>query len=45
MSDVLLHAADGRSVHVWNIELRREDGELSCVSRLTTSIIEVRGRA
>lgn len=30
----------GRSVHVWNIELRREDGELFCVSRLTTSIIE-----
>jgi 1,4-dihydroxy-2-naphthoyl-CoA hydrolase len=35
----------GRSVHVWNIELRRDDGELSCVSRLTTSIIEMRGRA
>ena len=30
----------GRTVHVWNIELRREDGELSCVSRLTTAIIE-----
>lgn len=30
----------GRSVHVWNIELRRDDGELSCVARLTTSIIE-----
>jgi uncharacterized protein (TIGR00369 family) len=33
----------GRSVHVWNIELRRADGELSCVARLTTSIIERRG--
>jgi 1,4-dihydroxy-2-naphthoyl-CoA hydrolase len=32
----------GRSVHVWNIELRRDDGELSCVARLTTSIIERR---
>ncbi|WP_223880567.1 PaaI family thioesterase [Roseococcus microcysteis] len=32
----------GRSVHVWNIELRRGDGHLSCVSRLTTSIIEAR---
>lgn len=32
----------GRSVQVWNIELRRGDGHLSCVSRLTTSIIEVR---
>lgn len=30
----------GRSVHVWNIELRREDGEVFCVSRLTTAIIE-----
>ena len=30
----------GRSVHVWNIELRRDDGELFCVSRLTTAIIE-----
>jgi len=29
----------GRSVQVWNIELRRGDGQLSCVSRLTTSII------
>lgn len=32
----------GRSVHVWNIEIRREDGELTCVSRLTTAIIEKR---
>jgi 1,4-dihydroxy-2-naphthoyl-CoA hydrolase len=30
----------GRSVHVWNIELRRDDGEMFCVSRLTTAIIE-----
>jgi len=30
----------GRSVHVWNIELRRDDGELFCVSRLTTAILE-----
>jgi len=30
----------GRSVHVWNIELRRGDGELTCVSRLTTAILE-----
>lgn len=32
----------GRSVQVWNIEMRRGDGQLSCVSRLTTSIIEAR---
>lgn len=32
----------GRSVHVWSIELRRGDGQLSCVARLTTSIIEAR---
>jgi len=30
----------GRSMHVWNIELRREDGEMFCISRLTTAIIE-----
>jgi len=30
----------GRTVHVWNIEMRRGDGELFCVSRLTTAIIE-----
>ncbi|MBY0336352.1 MAG: hotdog fold thioesterase [Acetobacteraceae bacterium] len=32
----------GRSVQVWQIELRREDGELSCVARLTTSVVEKR---
>lgn len=30
----------GRAVHVWNIEIRRGDGRLSCVSRLTTAIVE-----
>jgi 1,4-dihydroxy-2-naphthoyl-CoA hydrolase len=30
----------GRGLHVWTIELRREDGELSCVARLTTSVQE-----
>lgn len=35
----------GRSVHVWNIELRRDDGELFCVSRLTTAIIERKASA
>ena len=29
----------GRNIHVWNIELRRGDGKLTCVSRLTTSIV------
>ncbi len=33
----------GRNIHVWNIELRRGDGKLSCVSRLTTSVIDRRG--
>lgn len=35
----------GRSVHVWNIELRRDDGELFCVSRLTTAILERKASA
>lgn len=29
----------GRTVHVWNIEIRDERGELSCISRLTVSIV------
>jgi 1,4-dihydroxy-2-naphthoyl-CoA hydrolase len=28
----------GRSVQVWHIEIRRGDGRLSCVSRLTTAV-------
>lgn len=32
----------GRSVQVWQIEIRRGDGRLSCVSRLTTAVREVR---
>ena len=34
----------GRSVQVWQIEIRRGDGRLTCVSRLTTVVREVRGR-
>ncbi|TDH60553.1 hotdog fold thioesterase [Dankookia rubra] len=33
----------GRSVQVWQIEMRRGDGRLSCVSRLTTVVRQVRG--
>ena len=34
----------GRTMHVWNIEIRDEkDGKLSCVSRLTCAIVERRG--
>ncbi|HND87265.1 MAG TPA: hotdog fold thioesterase [Saprospiraceae bacterium] len=29
----------GRTVHVWSIEIRDEQGDLSCISRLTVSII------
>lgn len=32
----------GRTVHVWNIEIRDEAGALSCISRLTVSIVERR---
>ncbi len=28
----------GRSVQVWQIEIRRGDGRLTCVSRLTTAV-------
>ncbi|TCZ64458.1 hotdog fold thioesterase [Roseicella aquatilis] len=33
----------GRSVQVWTIEMRRGDGRLTCVSRLTTVVRQVRG--
>ncbi|MBK1661840.1 PaaI family thioesterase [Paracraurococcus ruber] len=33
----------GRSVQVWQIEIRRGDGRLTCVSRLTTVVRETRG--
>jgi uncharacterized protein (TIGR00369 family) len=32
----------GRTVQVWQIEIRRGDGTLTCVSRLTTAVREVR---
>ena len=28
----------GRAIQVWQIEIRRRDGTLSCVSRLTTAV-------
>lgn len=28
----------GRQLHVWNIELRRGDGRLNCIARLTTAV-------
>jgi 1,4-dihydroxy-2-naphthoyl-CoA hydrolase len=32
----------GRSVQVWQVEIRRGDGRMSCVSRLTTVVREQR---
>ncbi|MCC7504506.1 MAG: hotdog fold thioesterase [Saprospiraceae bacterium] len=32
----------GRQVHVWSIEIRDEKGDLSCISRLTVTIVERR---
>jgi 1,4-dihydroxy-2-naphthoyl-CoA hydrolase len=29
----------GRQLHVWQIEIRNEKGELSCISRLTVAIV------
>ena len=31
-------ASLGKSVHVWNIDIRNDQGKLNCVSRLTTAI-------
>jgi 1,4-dihydroxy-2-naphthoyl-CoA hydrolase len=33
----------GRSTQVWQTEIRRRDGKLACVSRLTTAVVEWRG--
>lgn len=33
----------GRQVHVWQIEIRDEKGDLSCISRLTVAIVPHRG--
>lgn len=33
----------GRTTQVWQTEIRRADGRLACVSRLTTAVVEVRG--
>jgi 1,4-dihydroxy-2-naphthoyl-CoA hydrolase len=30
----------GKTVHVWNIEIKSPDGKLICVSRLTTAIVD-----
>lgn len=30
----------GQSIHVWNIEIKNETGELTCTSRLTVMIVD-----
>lgn len=32
----------GRSTHVWSIEIKNEEGQLVCTSRITMAIIEKR---
>lgn len=32
----------GRSMHVWAIEIRDENGQLSCVSRITIAVVDRR---
>ena len=32
----------GRQIHVWQIEIRDESGDLSCISRLTVAIVSRR---
>ena len=36
-------ASLGKSVHVWNIDIRNDQGKLNCVSRLTTAIVDLKG--
>jgi 1,4-dihydroxy-2-naphthoyl-CoA hydrolase len=35
----------GRRTQVWQTEIRRADGKLACVSRLTTAVLEETGAA
>ena len=35
-------ASLGRSVHVWNIDIRNDAGKMNCVSRLTTAIVNLK---
>lgn len=30
----------GRKTHVWNIEIKNEEGKLVCISRLTMAVVE-----
>ncbi len=32
----------GRSIHVWSIEIHDEKGNLSCISRLTVAIVDMK---
>ena len=32
----------GRTLHVWNIDIKNEDGKMVCVSRLTVAVIKRR---
>ena len=32
----------GRQIHVWNIEIRDQNGDMSCISRLTVAIVSRR---
>jgi 1,4-dihydroxy-2-naphthoyl-CoA hydrolase len=32
----------GKSVHVWNIEIKSPEGKLICISRLTASVLATR---
>ena len=33
----------GKSIHVWNIDIKNEEGKLICVSRLTVAVIKRKG--
>ena len=32
----------GRNIHVWSIEIKDQNGQISCISRLTVSIVDRR---
>ena len=34
----------GRTTHVWQIELRNDGGEMTCISRITMAILDAKGK-
>jgi len=34
----------GKKTHVWNIEIKNDEGKMVCISRLTMSVLEMNSK-